>query len=44
MKYEKLFSPITLRGVTFKNRLMGVPFVSGFATEDGWVTEENKER
>jgi 2,4-dienoyl-CoA reductase-like NADH-dependent reductase (Old Yellow Enzyme family) len=44
MKFEKLFSPLTLRGVTFKNRIMGVPFVSGFATEDGSVTEENKER
>ena len=44
MKFEKLFSPLTLRGVTFKNRLMGVPFVSGFATEDGTVTEDNKER
>ncbi|MGB2884595.1 MAG: hypothetical protein WBC47_03310, partial [Dehalococcoidia bacterium] len=44
MKFEKLFSPLTLRGVTFKNRLMGVPFVSGFATEDGTVTADNKER
>lgn len=44
MKYEKLFSPITMGGVTFRNRIMGVPFVSGFATEEGWVTDENKER
>ena len=44
MKFEKLFSPLTLRGVTFKNRLQGVPFVSGFATEAGDVTDENIER
>ncbi len=44
MKYEKLFSPINIGNVTLRNRVMGVPFVSGFATEEGWVTEENKER
>jgi 2,4-dienoyl-CoA reductase-like NADH-dependent reductase (Old Yellow Enzyme family) len=44
MKYEKLFSPTRIGNVTLKNRIMGVPFVSGFATEEGWVTDENKER
>ncbi len=44
MAYENLFSPIKIGNVTMKNRLMGVPFVSGLATEDGSVTEENKER
>jgi len=44
MKYEKLFSPTRIGNVTLRNRIMGVPFVSGFATEEGWVTDENKER
>ena len=44
MKYHKLFSPITLRGVTFPNRIMRTSMVSGLATEDGAVTDVLKER
>lgn len=40
MKYEKLFSPVTMRGVTFPNRIQRTSMVSGLATEDGSVTEE----
>ncbi len=39
MQYEKLFSPITTRGVTFPNRIMRTSMVSGLATEDGLVTD-----
>lgn len=39
MEYEKLFSPITMRGVTFPNRIMRTSMVSGLATEDGLVME-----
>jgi 2,4-dienoyl-CoA reductase-like NADH-dependent reductase (Old Yellow Enzyme family) len=44
MDYPNLFSPITLRGVTFPNRIMRTSMVSGLATEDGHVTEELKKR
>jgi 2,4-dienoyl-CoA reductase-like NADH-dependent reductase (Old Yellow Enzyme family) len=44
MKYEKLFSPITMRGVTFPNRIQRTSMVSGLSTEDGWVTDEQKKR
>ena len=44
MKYENLFSPITMRGVTFPNRIMRTSMVSGLATEDGAVTDVLKER
>ena len=40
MKYEKLFSPITMRGVTFPNRIQRTSMVSGLSTEDGSVTED----
>ncbi len=39
MKYEKLFSPITMRGVTFPNRIQRTSMVSGLSTEDGSVTD-----
>ena len=39
MEYQKLFSPITMRGVTFPNRIMRTSMVSGLATEDGAVTD-----
>jgi 2,4-dienoyl-CoA reductase-like NADH-dependent reductase (Old Yellow Enzyme family) len=39
MKYEKLFSPIALRGVTFPNRTMRTSMVSGLTAEEGSVTE-----
>src|SRR5512139_2499173 len=44
MKYEKLFSPMTMRGVTFPNRIQRTSMVSGLSTEDGFVTEELKKR
>jgi 2,4-dienoyl-CoA reductase-like NADH-dependent reductase (Old Yellow Enzyme family) len=44
LKYEKLFSPITLRGCTFPNRIMRTSMVSGLATEDGFVTDDLKAR
>jgi 2,4-dienoyl-CoA reductase-like NADH-dependent reductase (Old Yellow Enzyme family) len=44
VKYEKLFSPIALRGVTFSNRILRTSMVSGLSTEDGWVTDELKKR
>jgi 2,4-dienoyl-CoA reductase-like NADH-dependent reductase (Old Yellow Enzyme family) len=44
MNSEKLFSPITLRGITFPNRIQRTSMVSGQSTEDGWVTDELKKR
>jgi 2,4-dienoyl-CoA reductase-like NADH-dependent reductase (Old Yellow Enzyme family) len=44
MEYPNLFSPITMRGVTFPNRIMRTSMVSGLATEDGHVTQDLKER
>ncbi len=44
MKYQKLFSPITMRGVTFPNRIQRTSMVSGLSTEDGAVTDELKKR
>ena len=44
MGYEKLFLPITMRGVTFPNRIQRTSMVSGLATEDGQVTEDLKKR
>lgn len=44
MEYPNLFSPLTLRGVTFPNRMMRTSMVSGLATEDGHVTEDLKKR
>ena len=40
MKYEKLFSPITLREVIFPNRIQRTSMVTGLTTEDGRVTED----
>jgi 2,4-dienoyl-CoA reductase-like NADH-dependent reductase (Old Yellow Enzyme family) len=44
MKYPKLFEPITMRGVTFPNRLHRTSMVSGLTTEDGAVTDNLKKR
>ncbi|MFC1905816.1 NADH:flavin oxidoreductase [Chloroflexota bacterium] len=44
MKYEKLFSPITLRGCTFSNRTMRTAMVTGLAAVDGFVTDDIKSR
>jgi 2,4-dienoyl-CoA reductase-like NADH-dependent reductase (Old Yellow Enzyme family) len=40
MSYERLFSPVTMRGVVFPNRIQRTSMVSGLSTEDGAVTEE----
>ena len=44
MKYEKLFSPITINGVTFPNRIMRTSMVSGLSAEDGFVTDVLRKR
>lgn len=44
MKYEKLFSPITMRGVTFPNRIQRTSMASGLATEEGHVTDNLTKR
>ncbi|MFC1868826.1 NADH:flavin oxidoreductase [Thermodesulfobacteriota bacterium] len=44
MEYNHLFTPITIRGMTFPNRIMRTSMVSGLATEDGRVTEDFKAR
>ena len=40
MKYPRLFEPITMRGVTFQNRIQRTSMVSGLSTEDGAITED----
>ena len=40
MSYPLMFSPITMRGLTFPNRIHRTSMVSGLTTEDGWVTDE----
>ena len=44
MAYPKLFTPITLRGMTAPNRIQRTSMVSGLATEDGQVTDALIER
>jgi len=44
MAYDNLFKPITLRGVSFPNRIQRTSMVSGLSTEDGFVTDEIKRR
>ena len=44
MKYEKLFSPLTIRRCTFPNRVMKTALVYRLAAEDGHITDEFKER
>ncbi len=44
LKYEKLFSPLTLRGCTFPNRIQKTSGVNRLATEDGHLTDLIKER
>src|SRR5512137_995137 len=39
MKYTKLFSPITIRGCVFPNRIMSTAAVTRLAAEDGHVTQ-----
>ena len=44
MNHPRLFEPLTIRGVTFPNRIQRTSMVSGLCTEDGAVTEELKKR
>lgn len=44
MKYERLFSPLTIRKCTFPNRVMKTALVYRLATEDGHITDEIRER
>jgi NADPH-dependent glutamate synthase beta subunit-like oxidoreductase/2,4-dienoyl-CoA reductase-like NADH-dependent reductase (Old Yellow Enzyme family) len=44
MKYEKLFSPISVRGCIFPNRIMSTAAVTRLAAEDGHVTDIITER
>jgi len=44
MEYPNLFSPLSIRGLTFPNRIMRTSMVSGLSTEDGHVTQELKAR
>lgn len=39
-KYNNVFSPITIKGVEFKNRIEVAPMVPCMATPEGWVTKE----
>lgn len=39
-KYKHVFSPITIKGVEFKNRIEVAPMVPCMATPEGWVTKE----
>lgn len=38
--YKHVFSPITIKGVEFKNRIQTAPMVPCMATPEGWVTKE----
>lgn len=39
-RYKHVFSPITIKGVEFKNRIQVAPMVPCMATPEGWVTNE----
>lgn len=39
-KFKHVFSPITIKGVEFKNRIEVSPMVPCMATPEGWVTKE----
>lgn len=39
-RYKNVFSPITIKGVEFKNRIQVAPMVPCMATPEGWVTKE----
>ncbi|MFZ0448851.1 MAG: FAD-dependent oxidoreductase [Desulfatiglandaceae bacterium] len=44
MKFEKLFSPINIRGCVIPNRIMSTAAVTRLAAEDGHVTKQITER
>lgn len=39
-QFKHVFSPITIKGVEFKNRIQTAPMVPCMATPEGWVTKE----
>ncbi|MFV0439592.1 MAG: FAD-dependent oxidoreductase, partial [Desulfopila sp.] len=39
-RFKHVFSPITIKGVEFKNRIQTSPMVPCMATPEGWVTKE----
>jgi 2,4-dienoyl-CoA reductase-like NADH-dependent reductase (Old Yellow Enzyme family)/NADPH-dependent 2,4-dienoyl-CoA reductase/sulfur reductase-like enzyme len=39
-QFKHVFSPITIKGVEFKNRIQTAPMVPCMATPEGWVTRE----
>lgn len=39
-KYPNLFTPVTIRGITFKNRILATPIQSAGTTRDGCLTEK----
>ncbi len=39
-QYKHVFSPITIKGVEFRNRIESAPMVPCMATPEGWVTPE----
>jgi 2,4-dienoyl-CoA reductase-like NADH-dependent reductase (Old Yellow Enzyme family) len=43
-RYRKLFSPLSLKGCTFSNRIMATAAVTRLAAEDGYVTDAIKDR
>ena len=40
MDYKNIFSPMTIKGLAFQNRIQRTSMVSGLATEDGHVTDD----
>ena len=42
MKYGNLFSPITIKSMTLRNRVMMTPMGSNMANPDGSISEEHK--
>ena len=44
MKYERLFSPVNIRGCVFPNRIMLTAVVTRLAAERGFVTDVIKDR
>lgn len=40
MAYEKLLEPITIKGMTLKNRMCVAPLATNYATRQGFVTDQ----
>lgn len=43
MMFERLFSPLTIRSMRLKNRLVMPPMATNFGTREGFVTEKLKQ-